>query len=73
VSGSKEVVSLLQYEIFNNPTSTGALIDREQQLVSDLLRLYRNGSSFPRIEETLSELRTVRKQLHLRETPRRRQ
>jgi len=69
----KEVVSMLQHTVFLEPSSAGALDDREQQLVSDLLRLYRNGSSYLRIEEKLHELRAVREELHLRETPRRTQ
>jgi len=73
VSGFKEVVNLLQHTIFTNPTTTGTLVDKEQQLVSDLLRLYRNGSSFIRIEEKLGELRNLREQMQLRESPRRRQ
>jgi len=73
VSGYKEVVNLLQHTIFTNPTTTGTLVDKEQQLVSDLLCLYRNGSSFTRIQEKLSELRNVRAQMQPRETPELRQ
>lgn len=64
---------MLQHTVFLEPSSAGALDDREQQLVSDLLRLYRNGSSYLRIEEKLHELRAVREELHLHETPRRTQ
>jgi hypothetical protein len=73
VSGTKEVVSLLQRSIDHQQPATGTLVAREEQLVMDLLRVYRNGNSIVSIEELLGELRSVRKQLHENQRPQKRQ
>ena len=56
-------MSLLQRPTYERRPFTGTLADREEQLVSDLLRLYRSGSSIVSVEALLYELRAVRKLL----------
>ena len=55
---------MLQRTLYNHQSPGGVLGAREQQLVLNLLRLYRNGSNLLMLEEALRELRAVRKQIH---------
>lgn len=64
---------MFQRSIYDQQLPTGTLVAREEQLVMDLLRLYRNGSSIVSVEELLHELRAIRKQLHDDEIPKKRQ
>ncbi|HEY3416253.1 MAG TPA: hypothetical protein VGM23_05150 [Armatimonadota bacterium] len=43
--------------------NTGVLADEEQQLVLDVLRLYRGGGSFRQIGVKIDELRAMRQRM----------